>query len=475
VKSALVNSATQDVTQDDSGDNVTAQSIGAGKLDAGAALAATVTANPAVISFGAITHLSAAQQIVLTNNGSASVALTIANNNSNGAPGVSMTFSPSNLTLAAGASTTLTITLSGSLPPAGSYSGSVTITGQNVSMRVPYLYLVASGTAANIIPLSASDYDGTVGDTTYVFFKLVDANGLPVTSSHATFSTSSGARIVAQDTATDNYGIGAAEVFLGPSPGVFTTTATAGGQQFVFTASTRPAPAISSISNAASANPGTAVAPGSYISIFGSGLSDDTDSSTTARLPMAIDYAIVSFDVPSAGISVPGHLTYVSPSQVNVQVPWELEGQSSAQVKVTIDYSYGNVVALSLANYAPAFFEVSAGAAAALDANYRTIGTSNPALRGQTISLYANGLGPVTNTPPSGDPAASTQLSLTTQTPTVTIGGAAAHVTFSGLAPGFAGLYQINVTVPTAIGAGQQPVVVSIGGQTSKPSSITVQ
>jgi uncharacterized protein (TIGR03437 family) len=234
-------------------------------------------------------------------------------------------------------------------------------------------------------------------------------------------------------------------------------------------------PAISSISNAGSATAGAAVAPGSYISIFGSNLSDDTDSSTTARLPMAIDFVNVSFDVPSAGISVPGHLTYVSPSQVNVQVPWELENQASAQVKVTINYSYGNVVSLPLSNFAPAFFEAASGVVAALDSNYEAIGASNPAVRGKNIALFANGLGPVSNTPPSGDPASATLLSQTTSTPVVTIGGIPAFVSFSGLAPGFAGLYQINVTVPTTIVAGTQPIAVSIGGQTSKASGITVR
>ena len=183
----------------------------------------------------------------------------------------------------------------------------------------------------------------------------------------------------------------------------------------------------------------------------------------------------MSFDVPSAGISVPGHLTYVSPSQVNVQVPWELQGQTSVQVKVTINYTYGNVVTLPLASFAPAFFEASPGSVAALDLNYKSIGTSNPAVRGQTVALYVNGLGPVTNTPPSGDPASSTTLSQTASTPTVTIGGVNAPVSFSGLAPGFAGLYQINVTVPSTITAGNQPIVVSIGGQTSKTSGISVQ
>jgi uncharacterized protein (TIGR03437 family) len=477
IKSAIVNSATQDVTKDDSGYTLTAQSIGAGKLEAAAAIGAVVTSAPASISFGAITRLSASQQVVLTNNGSASVTLNIATSNTNAPASVSATVGQSILTIPAGGSASLTLTLSGTLPPAGAYSGAVTVSGSNVSMRIPYLYLIGTGVAANIIPLYGNNYDGTVGETTEEFFKLVDSVGLPVAGARISFTVSSGVKIVAVDTQTDNYGIGGVEVTLGSTPGTYSIIASAGGQTFTFTATARYAPAITlnGVGNAASASPGTPVAPGSYIAIVGSALSDLTGSATTARLPLAIDNALVSFDVPSAGLSVPGHLTYVSPSQVNVQVPWELEGQNSAEVKVTIGYTYGNVVTVPLSNFAPAFFETSPGVAAALDTNYNVIGTSNPAIRGNTIFLYANGLGPVTNTPASGDPASATQLSLTTSTPTVTIGGIAAPVSFSGLAPGFAGLYQINVVVPASIGAGTQPLIVSIGGQTSKASGITVK
>jgi uncharacterized protein (TIGR03437 family) len=344
-------------------------------------------------------------------------------------------------------------------------------------MRVPYLFLVSSGVATNVISLYGDGYDGTVGDQTYVALKVIDARGLPVPNSRVTFRAGSGGRILAADSATDNYGIAIAEPLLGSTPGTYLFTATVAGQTLTFTTYARAVPTIATggIVNAASANPGAAVAPGSYISIYGSNLSDYTDSATTARLPLAIDYVNVSFDVPSAGISVPGRLLYVSPGLVNVQVPWELAGQSSAQVKVTIDYSYGNVVTLSLSDFAPAFFEIATNTVAALDASYQVITSSHPAVRGQTIALYANGLGAVTNAPATGDPASATNLSWTQSTPTVTIGGVSAPVQFSGLAPGFSALYQLNVTVPSNIAAGSQPVVVSIGGKTSKASAITVQ
>jgi len=66
-------------------------------------------------------------------------------------------------------------------------------------------------------------------------------------------------------------------------------------------------------------------------------------------------------------------------------------------------------------------------------------------------------------------------LATTKNTPTVTIGNKDAPVSFSGLTPGLPGLYQINVTVPAGLTPGNQPVVVTIGGQSSKASNLPVQ
>ena len=74
-----------------------------------------------------------------------------------------------------------------------------------------------------------------------------------------------------------------------------------------------------------------------------------------------------------------------------------------------------------------------------------------------------NGLGPVNNQPADGWPATDA-TSTTTATPVIIIGGQAATVSFSGLAPGYADLYQVNATVPTGIGTGMQTVKCSIGG-----------
>ena len=121
-------------------------------------------------------------------------------------------------------------------------------------------------------------------------------------------------------------------------------------------------------------------------------------------------------------------------------------------------------------------FYVGAGTIAAQDAiTGAQILASNPAHSGEILSLYANGLGPVTNQPASGSAAVANPLSQTTGAPpVVTIGGQQAQVSFSGLAPTFPGLYQLNVTVPAGL-TGNQNVTVSIGGQTSPVVVLPVQ
>ncbi|MCX6627254.1 MAG: hypothetical protein NTW28_06460 [Candidatus Solibacter sp.] len=218
------------------------------------------------------------------------------------------------------------------------------------------------------------------------------------------------------------------------------------------------------------------IAPGSYVSIYGAGLSEYTDSVLYApnALPLSLDGVTVSFDVPSAKLSYPGRIVFVSPRQINVQVPWELQGQASAQVKVTLDsFIFGNVVAVPLADTAPSFFENS-GMAAALDQNSAIVTAANPAKRGQIVQLYLNGLGPVNGGPASGEYASNTLLARTKVDPAVTIGGQPAEVKFSGLAPGFPGLYQVNAVVPAGISAGAAPISLTIGGATTKASTLPV-
>jgi uncharacterized protein (TIGR03437 family) len=189
----------------------------------------------------------------------------------------------------------------------------------------------------------------------------------------------------------------------------------------------------------------------------------------------------VSFDVPGRTISLPGRLHFVSESQINLQVPWELEGFNSVLVKVSIGNTSSALYTLRLRQHSPAFFELDdlAGSGrriiAAQDQDGPIITTSNPVRRGRIAVLYYNGGGPVDHRPVSGEPTPPQPLARTRVTPAVTIGGRPAQVEFSGLTPGSVGLYQLNVLVPNDVPSGLQPVVITMGNAVSKTATLPVE
>jgi trimeric autotransporter adhesin len=227
--------------------------------------------------------------------------------------------------------------------------------------------------------------------------------------------------------------------------------------------------------NAASSAPNTPVAPGSIATVYGAFLI--TSLSTASAVPLPINLAGLSLEF---GASLTAPLFAVSSGQINFQVPWELAGQSQTTLSASINGQTSPTQTLALATYAPGLFSLNSqgsGPGAILDSSYNLVNSSNPATAGVTIiQIYCTGLGPVTNQPPSGSPPSGSQLSQTTATPTVTIGGAPATVLFSGLAPGSVGEYQVDALVPAASSKGAAvPVIIAIGGATSNTVTIAVQ
>ena len=214
------------------------------------------------------------------------------------------------------------------------------------------------------------------------------------------------------------------------------------------------------------------VAPGSIASAFGDFLLSLPLAAAQSPLPKEISGLFLQF-----GGNTYAPLFFVSGTQVNFQVPWELSGQS-VTLTATVDGQAGAAQTIPLAPFAPAIFTVGAqgsGPGAILDASYQLVNSSNPTTAGATILIYCTGLGQVTNQPATGSPAPLSPLSWSA-IPTVTIGGVLANVSFSGLAPGYVGLYQVNVLVPAGLAAGDAvPVVLSMGGVTSNTAVIAVQ
>jgi len=515
IKSLMVNYAAQDTTIDDMEDPVDAEWMGAGSLDANAAMNAPVTAEPSTVSFGILNSatLPISKTITLTNISKASISLnaSVSCCSINGVSGrltaATVAVSPTSVNLAAGATATLTVTLSGSQPAASEYSGNVTVGNTNTTLRIPFMLLEGDGAVYDVS--YAMGGEGVPGeDNGPAYVQLTDDFGIPVTGSTVTFSVTPRGSATLESVAgepacspststtavsckTDQFGFAWVDVVNGSKVTTPTVNFNASGITSGFSAANyniQAAPSVSAggVVDATSFSK-SPVAPGSYVNIYGTGLSNttDTDDATTdalaangtySILPLQIDFVSVTFDVPSAGISVPAHLTYVSPTVVQIQVPWELEGQSSAQMKVVIDGDlFGNLVTVPLATYAPEFFTNGNNIADAQDPNngYALITTGNPAKRGQVVVLYANGLGPVNNQPASGEPPSAGAT--TTQPVTVNFGGQTATASFAGLA-GYAGLYQINVVVPQGVTPGSAvPVSITVGGVTSQQATLPIQ
>lgn len=248
---------------------------------------------------------------------------------------------------------------------------------------------------------------------------------------------------------------------------------------FAFLIGSGPQATAQSVVSAANPLGGNGLAPRSIATIYGVNLAAQSVVADLAP-PLPFTLGDTALTMMSGTQLVP--LFYVSPSQISFQVPLISLGAQS----LTITQGTQSVtIPVQLVSYAPAIFTTNqqgSGQAAVLIANTASItapvGTfpnSRPAQIGEYISIYCTGLGDVSNRPALGAPSPSNPLASTLVKPTVTIGGVAATVSFAGLAPGYVGLYQVNVQVPdTAPTGAQVPLVLTIGGVNSNSTAIAV-
>ncbi len=158
---------------------------------------------------------------------------------------------------------------------------------------------------------------------------------------------------------------------------------------------------------------------------------------------------------------------FASPGQFNIQIPWEATGLASFGMMVNGTPS--NIQTASVNTFAPGVFVLSPTQAAITHVDGSLVSSSSPATANETVIVYATGLGPVTGPMVDGALAIAPPLQPTTPgQATAKIGSINAPVAFSGLTPGFTGLYQINVQIPPNVPAGSS-LVIAIGG-TSSPS-----
>lgn len=218
---------------------------------------------------------------------------------------------------------------------------------------------------------------------------------------------------------------------------------------------------------------GAALAPGTMVSIFGANLAPRTASASAIPLPTTLEGVSVEAVSGFSFNQLP--LYFVSAGQINAQLPYSIMG-TSLEIRVRTANGVSASRQIAITPRAPRLFTKTMdgkGEAILLHAaNYRLVTDLEPATPGEYLILYLTGLGEVSpSVQPGragGDGAALGPLNRVTATVTATLGGANAPVLFAGLAPGFVGVYQLNIQAPANLPAGKPVVSVAVANVTSQ-------
>jgi uncharacterized protein (TIGR03437 family) len=225
----------------------------------------------------------------------------------------------------------------------------------------------------------------------------------------------------------------------------------------------------------AAASAAGAVAPDSWVTIYGSNLSATTrawaDSDfLNLGMPFSLDGVSVLLNVNNTPRVA--YVGYVSPTQVNFLLPSNA-GAGATTVQVKNPAGSSTATPITVAASAPQLFTVDGKNVLGTHVNGGLLGKTSPAAPGETIVVYGTGLGP---TSPALIPGQVPTVAASLATlPQVTIGGTAATVIFAGVVPGTAGVYQINVQVPSDAANGEAPLICRSPTASSASTLITVQ
>jgi uncharacterized protein (TIGR03437 family) len=247
-------------------------------------------------------------------------------------------------------------------------------------------------------------------------------------------------------------------------------------------------PTVKGMANSASFAPAASISPGEMVTLFAdpsgafgpsTGVPLTSDRIVGNKLPTSLGGVQVMFN----GVAAP--LIYVSDTQINTVVPYEVAGASNVAVTVSYLGNTSGPFSVRATDLAPALFtSTSTGIGQGAAGQYDTLGnylgmnsSANPVTRGSVITLYATGEG-ITKTSVTGQITAAQSIGPATpqpqMTPSVLIDGQPATVVFYGEVPGVvAGMMQLNVIVPTNAHTGQVPVSISMGSAYSQ-AGVTV-
>lgn len=306
-------------------------------------------------------------------------------------------------------------------------------------------------------------------------------NGTTVTTTICTSNTSSGTSTQVCNTQTSTTQAAATiatsaftrslAVLYDQSEIISTTTSGITILPWTYDAAVAP-PSISAVVSAADGT--SPVAPGGLVTIFGSQLNPTNLATKQIPVPTALGNSCVTVN------GQPMPMIFVSPTQINAQMPFQAFGDT-----VVIVHTPGGVsnnFNLTIQPTAPAvFLSASAGPLTNLPTVLKAdtgllVTDSDPVQRGDTLVIYLTGLGQVSPAVTNGMPAPANPLATALTAPIVTLGNVNLPVLYAGLSPGEVGVYQINVQVPGSVPQGLSvPLTISQGGFTGTLNLRVVQ
>jgi uncharacterized protein (TIGR03437 family) len=213
--------------------------------------------------------------------------------------------------------------------------------------------------------------------------------------------------------------------------------------------------------------------PGAIASLFGTNLAASTASASALPLPLELAGARVTVN----GLDAP--LFFVSPTQINFQIPFETRA-GSAGVVVRRGASASPPAIVNVAANAPGVFTYERIAGTrdpiVLHASGSLVGPFDPARAGEVLIVFGTGIGELENAPPTGRAAPAQPLARARVNPTVTLGGVACESLFAGLTPGFVGLAQFNIRLPDRLPAGSSlPLIIRFGSASTQTVNLAVR
>jgi uncharacterized protein (TIGR03437 family) len=442
----------------------------------------TLAVSPGAIAFSAVEAgpATGAQTLAFSDTNGSAFAWTASASTTSGGAWLSVSKASGN----GNASLQVSVDQKGLKP--GTYQGAITITAPSLSGSPANIGVTLTVTAQPVLSLTPNSFTfqtlaaidpaplslaiSNAGGSTLSWTASASAPWLKIAPVSGVGSATLQVSIAAAGLAPGNY----AATITVAAPGAANSPAVA--QVTLIVTPIGPAIASGGIAGAAgSIPPVLAISPGGFATIYGASFAP----AGTARAVQASDLVNGALPVNLAGTCVdldgkPGYLTYVSPNQINFQVP-AVAVNSVANVRVVTGCGAPNEF-----RGAPATVKTAAASPEFLywtrNANGRNpviavnaltgaaVDPSKPAKAGDVLTIYGISFGPTTPAFPPG--VAPDVTASTVNPPVVTLGPltlSPAEILYAGVSPGIAGLYQLNIRVPANVPDGDQPLTLSLG------------